>query len=382
MKIAVFYPTSIRNFNPFDAAERKVFEYLAQNYDWNITLFVDKTNNYDYTGNALRTREISPLPSLIQLPFRVLHKVVGYVPVPMYPALLIKSVLREYDLVLTENPWYALTLYPYFQAKKFILVDSTILDQRINRTTFSIIKKAVGIVCITSLVAEKYRRLRLLSDLEIEKLKVVGGHPIDINLFKPGKNYPGNEFVNIVSTGRLVYEKGFHIIIEALKEIVKKHRNIRLHVIGDGSYKASLGRKARAYGLLGYIKFYGALKSEQIAEIYKSAHIFVNHSLDTSYWREYFGVVNLEAMSAGLPVITSDCGAIPWVVRDNAIIVEQRNIKSLIATIKSLILDKNRRIQLGEQGRKFVSNNYTVETIANSYYRAITEIMSQTGVEH
>jgi glycosyltransferase involved in cell wall biosynthesis len=375
MKVAVFYPTSIRNFNPFDSGERRIFEYLAKNYGLDITLFVDKTNNYSYTGNILKIREISSLPGLIQLPFRVLRKVTKYIPTPIYPKLFIKKELRNYDLVLTENPWYPLTLYPHFQARRYILVDSMILDQTVNKLTYHLIEKAAGIICITPLVVEKYKRLKLLSNSETDKVKVVGGHPIDTNLFKPPENPPNDEFINIVSTGRLVYEKGFHIIIEALKEVVKKHKNICLHIIGEGNYRSLLEQQIRKFELAHYVKFHGTLQSEQIAEIYKTSHIFVNHSLDTPYSQEAFGVANLEAMSAGLPVITTDCGAIPWVIKDSAIIVKQKDIKGLIEAIANLIAHKNTRIQFGEKGYMYVRNNYTTEKIAMHYYHAILELV-------
>ncbi|GAH86188.1 unnamed protein product, partial [marine sediment metagenome] len=233
--------------------------------------------------------------------------------------------------------------------------------------------KASGILCITPLVIEKYRKLGLLSIPEINKIKVIGGHPIDVNLFKPPENYPDEKVINIVSTGRLAYEKGFHVIIEAFGELIKKYRNVHLHIIGEGNYREELMNKVRKLELLSLVKFYGALESKEIAEIYKSMHIFINHSLETPYWQEYFGVANLEAMSSELPVITTDCGVIPWAVKDNAAIVKQEDVKELIKALENLIENKNLRIKLGQRGRNFVENNYTVEKVAKQYYSLIKE---------
>ncbi len=376
MKVAVFYPTSIWNHNPFDTAERRVFEYLAKNYGWEITLFVDCRNNYNYTGSILKIRKVMSLPNILQFPLSVIQRFIKYIPIPLYIVLLIKKELQDYDIVLTENPWYPLTIYPYFQAKRYIVVDSKILDQKINKTVFSITKKAHGILCITELVAEKYKRLGLISNKEIQKIRIVGGHPIDTDLFSPPESYPDDKIIRIVSTGRLVHEKGFHIVIEAFKDVIQRHTNIRLDIIGDGSDKISLEKKVYESGLKGHIVFCGTLSSEEISEKYQTSHIFINHSLDTPNWQEYFGVVNLEAMSSGLPVVTTDSGAIPWVVKNNAIIVKQKDIKALIHAVESLILGRNKRIQLGNAGREFVKSNYTVKIIANRYYNAICEVLA------
>lgn len=373
MKIAVFYPTQIRNFNPFDNAERKIFEYLAERYNLDITLFVDTRNNYNYSGKFLKIKVLTPFLTLSYFPLRILNKIVHFIPTPMYPELIRNKELKDFDLVLTENPWYPLSLYPYFQSNKYILVDSEIVDRRVNGLIYSVIKKADGIIATTPLVEEKYKRLRQLSDSEISKIKVVGGHPIDAELFKPSDIYPDDRMINIVSTGRLVYEKGFHIILEAFKEILKKHQNIFLHIIGDGPHRRSLGSLATKYKLTKFIKFHGNLSPKEISEIYKYSHIFINHSLSTSRWQEYFGVANLEAMSSGIPVITTDCGAIPLIVKENAIKVNQGDTKELVDSIDVLIQNKNLRISLGQRGRSFVQENYTVEKIGKRYYSIMME---------
>jgi len=375
IKMAVFYPTQIMNFNPFDNAERKVYEYLSNNYGFDITIFVDKKNNYKYSGTFLKIRDLRPILSFLSLPVKAFNRGIAHcIPYPIYPELIANRELAKFDLVLTENPWYALSLYPYIQTKKYILVDSETTYRRVNGLIRKIVGRACGILALTPLVKAKYYKLGLISDKN-ERIKIIGGHPIDIEVFQRSEYYPDDKIINVVSTGRLVYEKGFQIILKVIKEVVRKYPNIFLHLIGDGSYRNKIEKTITKAKLRQNVKIYGKLGVNEIAEIYKNSHIFLSHPLETNRWQEFFGVANLEAMSSGLPVITSNSGAIPYVTKDNAIIIEQNDVDGLIKVLIKLITDKEYRINLGMKGYAYVREQYGVDKIAKNYYSAIMDLL-------
>ena len=127
-------------------------------------------------------------------------------------------------------------------------------------------------------------------------------------------------------------------------------------------------------GLEDHVQFFGEVANNHLPELYANVDIYVGHSLTTSHSAEAFGVANLEAMACGLPVVTTDCGAVPMVVRDKALIVRQDDVQGLTDALMKLIHNEHLRKRLSAEGIEFVRSTYSVDTLSDRLFECLNEV--------
>jgi glycosyltransferase involved in cell wall biosynthesis len=144
----------------------------------------------------------------------------------------------------------------------------------------------------------------------------------------------------LLSVGNLVTVKGHKYLIDAMNIISKKRNDVILILIGSGSSEASLRQKTKELNLEERIFFFGAQKHEEIPKWMNACDLFVLPSL-----MESFGVVSIEAMACGKPVIGTRVGGIPEIVRTNdvGILTKPADPKELSEVI--LVALNNRGLQ-------------------------------------
>jgi glycogen synthase len=113
----------------------------------------------------------------------------------------------------------------------------------------------------------------------------------------------------VVLVGRLVYEKGFQLALDALPEVIERVGNVRFLVAGSGTHEGELKAQAQRLGLLEYGSFLGWIGDDALHSLYRIADLCVVPSL-----YEPFGLVALEAMASGCPCIVADTGGLREVV--------------------------------------------------------------------
>jgi glycogen synthase len=113
----------------------------------------------------------------------------------------------------------------------------------------------------------------------------------------------------VLLTGRLVYEKGFQLALEALPGVIRRVGRVRFLVAGAGPYEAELRAQARRLGLDAHGRFLGWIGDDLLHSLYRIADLCVVPSL-----YEPFGLVALEAMASGCPCIVADTGGLREVV--------------------------------------------------------------------
>ena len=109
--------------------------------------------------------------------------------------------------------------------------------------------------------------------------------------------------------GRLVYEKGFQLALEALPPIIERVGNVRFLVAGSGTHEEELKEQAEQLGLMEHGTFMGWIGDDVLHSLYRIADLCVVPSL-----YEPFGLVALEAMASGCPCIVADTGGLREVV--------------------------------------------------------------------
>ena len=156
-------------------------------------------------------------------------------------------------------------------------------------------------------------------------------------LLKSQQNHP-NQIV-LLTVCRLIPCKGLETCLEAMSHL--SELPITLRIVGNGApaYELSLQKLAQHLGVTEQIEFIGAIPPSQIAEEYRTADLFVL----ASYF-EAFGIVLVEAMASGVPIVATKVGGIPTVVEDgvSAKLVPAGDAVSLAQAIRSLVTSEDR----------------------------------------
>jgi glycogen(starch) synthase len=113
----------------------------------------------------------------------------------------------------------------------------------------------------------------------------------------------------VLFVGRLVYEKGFQLALEALPGVIEQVENVRFLVAGSGTHEGELKAQAQRLGLSEYGSFLGWIGDDVLHSLYRIADLCVVPSI-----YEPFGLVALEAMASGCPCIVADTGGLREVV--------------------------------------------------------------------
>ena len=203
-------------------------------------------------------------------------------------------------------------------------------------------------------------------------LRVIPQFGVDPALFQPHRHSSDQPFT-IGYFGRLVEEKGVHLLLDALTRL--DVHNWRLRIIGNGPQRAALEKQAVQLGINEHVQFCDLIPSAQMPAQYATLDAYVLPSLTRPHWKEQFGRVLVEAMASGVPVIGSDSGAIPDVIGDAGLIFPEGDADALVAHLRRLQSDAALREALCQQGRARVLAHFTHEQVAQATVEAYQEMI-------
>lgn len=179
----------------------------------------------------------------------------------------------------------------------------------------------------------------------------------------------------ILYCGRLIREKGILDLVRALPML----RRTLLVLVGEGPERLRLETAASALGVGDRLRFAGGLAYAEMPRVFASADVFCLPSVSTPYWQEQFGMVLVEAMACGLPVVTTDSGSIPEVVGEAAVVVPPYDPDALAAGISGLLMDPTHRVALREAGLQRVRERYDAERVAGAIADIYARALGDTG---
>jgi glycogen(starch) synthase len=156
----------------------------------------------------------------------------------------------------------------------------------------------------------------------------------------------------VLLVGRLVYEKGFHLALDALAPIVRRSGTVRFVVAGTGTAEAELKRQARRLRLTRHGAFLGWVGDDMLHALYRVADLCIVPSI-----YEPFGLVALEAMASGCLCVVADTGGLREVVPDDGTVglrFRSRDAADLQATVEQVLTDDVLRAQMVADAREHV----------------------------
>lgn len=174
---------------------------------------------------------------------------------------------------------------------------------------------------------------------------------------------------NIVTTALFSDRKRIDQLILSIYRLREELPNITLHIIGDGEIKGKLTTLVQECNLSERVVFHGKLNREQTVPIYELCDCFALVSA-----RETFGVVYVEAIASGLPVIATICGGPEdFITNDNGLLVEVDNARQLDAAIRYMyehasLFNKRKMLE-------WVNNTYSPRSVALKIIKVYTEVL-------
>ena len=174
----------------------------------------------------------------------------------------------------------------------------------------------------------------------------------------------------VLYVGRLVHQKGVHVLIEAMRILQERKVEAICRVVGSSHAGGDKGKATPYVDSLhssspSNIQFKGFRSGTGIAEEYRSADILCCPSI----WQEPFGNVNIEAMACGIPVVASRVGGIPEIASEGGILlVEPDSAVELADALQRLILDKDLRARIGAEGLASFKRRFTWSAIVRQHH--------------
>jgi glycosyltransferase involved in cell wall biosynthesis len=176
----------------------------------------------------------------------------------------------------------------------------------------------------------------------------------------------------VIAMGRLVYQKGFDILLSAFQKIASSHSDWQMLILGEGELRPELEALKESLGLTHQVLFPGLISNP--FPVLKSSKLFV---LSSRF--EGFGNVLIEAMACRLPVISTDCPSGPReIIRHevDGLLVPNENVKALAAAMERLMSDEAERKRLAARAPE-VAERFSLEKIIGIWEELMAEVVKE-----
>jgi glycosyltransferase involved in cell wall biosynthesis len=183
------------------------------------------------------------------------------------------------------------------------------------------------------------------------------------------------EFV-VGFAGSITHRKGWRVLLAAMSELPERFKCL---IAGAGEEEAELRLWCQLPTFLSRVHYLGVVEKNQLWNFYPRLDVFVLPSLTSPHWTEQFGSVLAEAMACGIPVIGSTSGAIPEVVANCGIVVEENNPTALAQAIQTLESDPELSARYSKAGLKRFEEEYSYQAYASKIARALGLETDQYG---
>ena len=233
-----------------------------------------------------------------------------------------------------------------------------------------VVKKLRHIVTVS-----RASRADIATDFEISEAHIgIVHNGIDTVVFRPRPEVTREPFTVMATASADAPLKGLDYLLHAIAQLKDELPQIKLNVLGKLKEDGESSALIKKLGLDDQITFHSGLTSEEVSILYARATIAVVPSI-----YEGFGLPAGEAMACGVPVVSTDGGALPEVVGDSGIIVPTRRADKIAEAIKQLFSDENLRASLAEKGRQRILDNFSWEIAARDVVDVYRSVIGETA---
>jgi len=199
---------------------------------------------------------------------------------------------------------------------------------------------------------------------------------VDVERFKPQpplvqlqQKYGLGRFT-VLFVGRLVEQKGVPYLLEALKQLRATGADFKALIVGEGPEKESLEEFVRANDLTENVLFVGWVQATELQDYYNVADVFVGPSIVSDKGlTEALGLVFIEALSCGLPVVATSTGGIADVVEDRktGILVPERSAESICKVLDEFYRNPDQLAELSINGHSSMQSKFSWDGVVDQY---------------
>lgn len=241
-----------------------------------------------------------------------------------------------------------------------------------------VLRRASRIVVSSPRLAEHAEELADVRDkcvvipFGIDTGRLAPSPAVDARVREIERAHPGPR---VLFVGRLVGYKGVEVLVQAMQSVAATAL-----VVGDGPLRGPLEALAAASGVASRVRFLGHLDDDSVVAHLHACDLFVLPSVTRA---ETFGVVQLEAMACGRPVVSTNLPTgVPWVNRhgETGLVVEPGDAGALASALHTLLGDPALRSRLGERARQRVEEDFTVEGMTSRSAALYRQVLVERGV--
>ncbi len=238
-------------------------------------------------------------------------------------------------------------------------------------------------------MSDRAREALILEGVDQRKIFVIG-NAVDTDKFRPdpgsnaewrGRLGLRSDDVVILFVGRVRASKGVFELVYAAKKLVSDpeidRTKLKIVVAGRGPREEEVRTLVRRLGLQETVKLVGRIPHSSIHALHNIADIFTLPSIPRKYWQEQFGIVLIESMACGKPIVSTLSGSIPEVVGDVGILVQPNDHYSLYLALKKLIVDPKLRTLAGNKALDRARNCFSTAEIAKRLKNAYLNILGR-----
>lgn len=259
-----------------------------------------------------------------------------------------------------------------------ITVHAVGLFTRVPRNIRRQMLGAARVITISSF--HRKRIFALCPEMPPDRLKIVHCG-LETSRFQPTARTPAAtpSVPRILAIGRLIEKKGFAYLVDACACLAKGGIPFECHVIGDGPLASQLADQVSRSGIGNRVSFLGAVGQPEVLESFSRSDVFALPCVVGEDGNaDGLPVVLVEAMSCGLPVVTTPVAGIVDLVEDGVTgrLVPERDVAALADALRSLLEDPAGRLELGRAGREKVRREFeiaeTTRHLADAFREART----------